>query len=69
MRRQIAIQNKSVLTINLHNQGRGEHEVNKSLDMDEVACGEGCMGCTQRSEKENMGRLDQSAYRKSSDRR
>jgi hypothetical protein len=27
-RRQISIQNKGVLTINLHNQGRGKHEVN-----------------------------------------
>jgi hypothetical protein len=28
-RRQITIQNKGVLTIDLHNQGRGKHEVNK----------------------------------------
>ena len=28
--RQISIQNKGVLTINLHNQGRGKHEVNET---------------------------------------
>ena len=51
MRRQIAIQNKGVLSINLHNQGRAGTRGERSLDIDEVVWGEGCMGCTQRSEK------------------
>jgi hypothetical protein len=65
-RRQISIQNKGMLTTNLHNQGRGKHEVNKTWNG--VVWREGCMGCAQRLIwRENTGSLDQSAYRKLSD--
>jgi hypothetical protein len=63
---------KGVVTINLHNQGRGKHESEQNLDWNGgawrgVVWREGCTGCAQRLGRKTRDVRDQSAYRKASD--
>ena len=47
-RRQISIQNKGVLTINLYSQGRGKTRSERNLDWDGLVWREGRTSCVQR---------------------